>query len=325
MAAGTDLNCGGAYSSQLPHAFAQGLVTEAMLRQAAGRAVYGWLELGLFEDTAAAAADARRRVPMSAVDSAPHRALAKEAAVKGVILLKNSEGALPLAGTGMAATPPLPAAAAKKKIAVLGPNANRTLTLTANYAGCKNGAGGPILPTCTFVNPLQGISAMAKASSAWDEEVLFAQGVDIDTPDTSEIAAAVAAAKAADVAIVIGGLITCQEIGFQCQEAEARDRSSPVACADPEAHCPDVGRDVGIGLPGKQLALLKAIAAETTTPIVLVIMSGSSVATPWAAASVRRALPARLLLPPRPPPPPLLHSSSSLSSSPSSTSSLNTN
>ena len=71
MAAGTDLNCGGAYSSQLPHAFAQGLVTEAMLRQAAGRAVYGWLELGLFEDTAAAAADARR--------AATRRALAANA------------------------------------------------------------------------------------------------------------------------------------------------------------------------------------------------------------------------------------------------------
>ena len=41
MAAGTDLNCGSAYGSQLPQAFAQGLVTETMLRQAAGRAVYG--------------------------------------------------------------------------------------------------------------------------------------------------------------------------------------------------------------------------------------------------------------------------------------------
>ena len=41
------------------------------------------------------------------------------------------------------------------KIAVIGPNANRTLTLTSNYAGCKTQAGGPIMPSCTFVNPLQ--------------------------------------------------------------------------------------------------------------------------------------------------------------------------
>ena len=202
------------------------------------------------------------------------------------MLLKNSKGVLPLGGSGMAGSSQV-SAAGKKKLAVLGPNANRTLTLTANYAGCKSGAGGPILPECTFVNPLQGLTASARASSAWDDEVLYAQGVDIDTQDTSGISAAVAAAKEADVAVVIGGLITCQEIGYQCQEAEARDRSSPVACNDPEASCPDIGRDVGIGLPGKQLALLQALATQTTTPIVLVIMSGSSVATPWAAASDR--------------------------------------
>jgi hypothetical protein len=70
-------------------------------------------------------------------------------------------------------------------------------------------------------------------------------------------------------------------LSAECQEAEARDRSSPVQCDDPEAHCPDIGRDVGIGLPGQQLALLKAVATQTTTPIVLVILSGSSVAVPW--------------------------------------------
>ena len=45
----------------------------------------------------------------------------------------------------------------KLKLAVVGPNANRTLSLGSNYAGCKNGAGGPFLKSCTFVNPLQGV------------------------------------------------------------------------------------------------------------------------------------------------------------------------
>eukprot|EP01043_Picozoa_sp_COSAG02_P000111 COSAG02_NODE_2_length_75708_cov_87.013953_14_plen_423_part_00 len=205
-------------------------------------------------------------------------------------MLKNSKSTLPLAGTGMTATTTstdLGGLAKKKKLAVVGPNANRTGTLTANYAGCKSSAGGPILPTCTFVNPLQGITAAAKASGDWEDEVAYAQGVDIDTTDTSGIASAVAAAKGADYVVVVGGLITCQEVGFECQEAEARDRSSPVQCEKPGASCPDIGRDVGIGLPGKQLELLKELATQTTTPIVLVIMSGSAVATPWASASDR--------------------------------------
>ena len=46
---------------------------------------------------------------------------------------------------------------------MLGPNANRTLALASNYAGCKDRAGGPLIPSCTFVNPLQGIRAAAAA------------------------------------------------------------------------------------------------------------------------------------------------------------------
>ena len=55
--------------------------------------------------------------------------------------------------------------------------------------------------------------------------VSFASGSDIDTDDVSGIAAAVALAKKADITVVVTGLITCQENGAQCQEAEARDRS----------------------------------------------------------------------------------------------------
>eukprot|EP00966_Prymnesium_polylepis_P286550 6619158-Prymnesium_polylepis.1 len=182
-----------------------------MVERSVRRALYGWFELGLFQDSAAAAADPRRQVPMSVVDGAPHRALAKRAAVKGVILLKNTHGALPLGGRGMAASVRRPQPKRRLRLAVIGPSANRTLTLTSNYAGCKDKPGGPILPECSFVNPLEGLAAAALASAEWDDDVLYEHGCDVDSPDTSGISAAVAAARQADVTIFVGGLITCQE------------------------------------------------------------------------------------------------------------------
>ena len=141
LRAGTDLNCGGAYGSQLPIAFQQGLVTSAQIDTAVGRALMGYLELGLFEDSVVASADPRRQIPMSVVDSAPHRELAREAAAAGVIFLKNVKETLPLGGVGMAASAASSSddkpRGAPLRVAVVGPNANRTLTLTSSYSGCK--------------------------------------------------------------------------------------------------------------------------------------------------------------------------------------------
>ena len=115
---------------------------------------------------------------MSVVDSPPHRALARRAAIEGLVLLKNTNKALPIATNTAKNTHTTTAkttgkttgkstvgttvdntvektVAAPLKIAVVGPNANRTDTLTSNYAGCRNSAGGPLIPECTFINPLQ--------------------------------------------------------------------------------------------------------------------------------------------------------------------------
>ena len=61
---------------------------------------------------------------MSVVDSAEHRALALELATKSIVLLKNDKQVLPL---NVAA-----------KVALIGPNANRTMTLLSNYPGCAS-------------------------------------------------------------------------------------------------------------------------------------------------------------------------------------------
>ncbi len=136
---------------------------------------------------------------MDIVDSPSHRALAKQAAIEGLVLLKNQANMLPLRPTAETNN--------SLKIAVVGPNANRTLTLASNYAGCKSHAGGPILNSCTFVTPLQGIIAAASKLPNVNSTILYEEGVQIDTPDTSGIVAAVAAAKLADVTIVVTGCV----------------------------------------------------------------------------------------------------------------------
>jgi beta-glucosidase len=68
---------------------------------------------------------------------------------------------------------------------------------------------------------------------------------------TAAIAAAVAAAKSCDVAIIVVGL----------EEGEFRDRAK-------------------LGLPGRQVDLIEAVAA-TGKPIVVVLIGGSAVTMPW--------------------------------------------
>ena len=65
-------------------------------------------------------------------------------------------------------------------------------------------------PSCTLVNPLQGISAAADARGI---VVDYQQGCDSDTPRTDGFAAAVEAAQQADVTVAVMGIITCQEEG----------------------------------------------------------------------------------------------------------------
>ena len=120
------------------------------------------------------------------VDSAANQAVALSGAEAGSVLLKNSDGALPISGSG-------------KKIAVIGIDAGPD-AVTAAQAG---GSVHVIQPD--VVSPLQALTARAVQAG---DTVIYNDGRNVQ--------AAAALAKASDVAIVYAGYV----------EAEGTDQSN---------------------------------------------------------------------------------------------------
>ncbi|PYY37863.1 beta-glucosidase [Curtobacterium sp. MCJR17_055] len=207
--AGVDLempaNSDGSHDRALADAVENGLIDAREVRAAAERVA----ELAI--RTHAAADDI-------AWDEQQHHDLAREAAAAGIVLLQNDE-TLPLS----------PGAS----VAVIG-----------HFATVPRAQGGG----SSFVNALRmevPLEEIRKAASS--ATVAWAQGFDPDDPGVSERlrTEAVAAARAADVAVVFLGLAGTQE-------AEGFDRDS-------------------IALPADQLALLAAVRA--VQPDVVVVLS----------------------------------------------------
>ncbi len=117
---GCDLNCGCTYND-LVVAVRDGLIAEAEIDTALRRLLATKFKLGLL--------DPQERVPWSRtsvaiIDSAPHRALARQAAAESIVLLKNN-GVLPL--------PRDPGS-----VLVTGPTAANTAVLLGNYYGISS-------------------------------------------------------------------------------------------------------------------------------------------------------------------------------------------
>jgi beta-glucosidase len=118
--AGTDLTCTftNDYRS-LPEAVRAGLIAEAEIDRSLERLFVARFKLGMFDPPERVPFS---KIPYSEVDSPAHRKLALEAARKSIVLLKNENGALPLA-------------ASARSIAVIGPAADDPEALLGNYNG----------------------------------------------------------------------------------------------------------------------------------------------------------------------------------------------
>ncbi len=228
-------------------------MSEATVDQAVGRVLRAKFELGLFESPYVDAEAA-------ALPFADDRVLAREIARQSMVLLSN-DGVLPLKpGLG--------------RLAVIGPNADSARNLLGDYAHAAHieafvemGGFGTQLPEgFTLEDELAGrrtiLDAIRDRLDA-STEVRFAQGCGIKDGEDEGIRAAVAAARGADVAIVVVG----ERSGLteDCTCGEARDR-------------------MDIRLPGRQEELVAAVAA-TGTPVVLVLVAGRPLAIESAAAA----------------------------------------
>ncbi|MCC2315217.1 glycoside hydrolase family 3 protein [Cellulomonas xiejunii] len=239
LAAGVDIELptGDAYLQPLAAAVRAGAVDEALVDRAVLRALAQKEDLGLldatFEDEPPTEVD---------LDSPAHREVAALLAERSLVLLTN-DGTLPLAPDA--------------RVAVIGPNADRAAALFGCYsflnhvlAHHPDAAVGIETPTV--------LEALRREHS--DGEITYTPGCAVDDDDRSGLDAAVAAASAADVAVLVVGdhaaLFGRGTVGEGC------DRDD-------------------LELPGVQRELVEAVLA-TGTPVVLVMLTGRPYAVDWA-------------------------------------------
>ena len=152
----------------------------------------------------------------------------------------------------------------------MGPNADNPKILKSNYDGCRGGSSSfvnkadPSKP-CRLVTPLQGLRARLPSHV----NVSFHPG---STPESAN--ESVAAAAAADVAILVVGLLPWNDDAGGHTESDV---------AEGEAH-----DRVHIGLPDEQRALVRAVlAAQVCRPVLLNTQGYSSTYLAMGFANVR--------------------------------------
>jgi beta-glucosidase len=116
--AGTDLNCGYSYD-HLNEAVEDGLLTEEDIDKSVKRLFTARFKLGMFDS---AEENPYAQIPYSTNCSDEHNYLARQAAQKSIVLLKNGNNILPLSKK-------------MQSIAVIGPNADNWESLVGNYNG----------------------------------------------------------------------------------------------------------------------------------------------------------------------------------------------
>ena len=237
--------------AHLPEAVAAGLVDEAALDVCVRRVLATKLRLGLFDDPYVDEARAAE-----VLSDPAHRDVARLAAERTAVLLRNEGGVLPLDPSALGSVAVLGPLADSRRDTI-GPwvfdyDNDETVTI---LAGLRDRLGPDV--TVDFAPGVRpGQRTFPSMFDMWGDNA----PVDpTDFDDEAELQAAVDLAAAAEVAVVVVG-------EWQNMIGEAASRSS-------------------LELPGRQLELLQAVVA-TGTPTVAVIMNGRPLDLRWAAEHV---------------------------------------
>ncbi len=241
--------------ARLPEAVEKGVVDLELLDASVRRVLEAKLRLGLLDDPYVDEDQAR-----AVLDDPAHREVARIAAERSAVLLRNEDGLLPLdpADPGsIAVIGPL----ADSRRDILGPwcfdyDLDETVTV---LDGIRHRAGATAQVTyAAGIRPVQRPTA-----SIFDVHGNNRPADPEHFDDHAEFQLAVDVAREADVAVVVVG-------EWQNMIGEQASRST-------------------LELPGRQLDLLKAVA-ETGTPVVLLVMNGRPLDLSWAAENVPAVL-----------------------------------
>lgn len=172
---GVSLNCGKVYDPSLAEAVKKGLVTEKQVDEALAILLRTRFKLGLFDP---AEKNPYNAIPASVINSEKHRSLAREAATKSIVMLKNN-GALPLKND-------------LRNYYVVGPNAGNIDALIGNYYGVNN----------NIVTILEGMAGAITPGSKMNYKVGFL----LDRDNVNPVDWSTGDARGADATIVVMGI-----------------------------------------------------------------------------------------------------------------------
>jgi beta-glucosidase len=241
------------YLNNLARLLKDGKMSEQLINESCKHVLEAKYKLGLFDDPYKYVNEQRAAQTLLKQE---YRDAARDIARKSMVLLKNDNNTLPLKTTG--------------SIALVGPLAKNQRDMIGNWSGAGDWQKA--------ISVEQGIRNAApsltinyaKGANFTDDKVLIqrlnAHGGELQVDartDEEMINEAVEAAKKSDVVVAVVG-------ESQGMTGEAASRAD-------------------IGLPGKQIDLLKALK-KTGKPLVVVLMNGRPLALPWEQANANAIL-----------------------------------